>query len=360
MARQPFLKAIALFLIFVTASASLAAAPDPAISASHSSSHGSDFKLQDVLEHHLMDSPIVEWNIGGKKIYNNDPGFHKKTRFIRDYYFHDEKGIYRWEGGVPMHITRRVAMMMIVSLLLVLVFVSAAIIIRKNPLRVQGRFASFIETLVQYVRVEIGEANMGHHAKSYHSYLLTLFFFILFANLLGLFPPVGELMQIGGEGLHLVAAPAEHQIPFLVALWPAITVTGDIAVTGTLAIFTTLMLWVTGFRYQGYRFLWHVVPAGIHPILYILLWPMEFVIGPVAKGFALTIRLLANMTGGHIVILVLIGFIFQFKSLFYFIVPISLAGASAIYILEIFVAFLQAFIFTLLSAIFMGQVMHRH
>jgi F-type H+-transporting ATPase subunit a len=88
------------------------------------------------------------------------------------------------------------------------------------------------------------------------------------------------------------------------------------------------------------------------------MWPLEFIIGPLAKGFALTVRLLANMTGGHVIILVLIGFIFQFKTLW--IAPVSVVGATVIYMLEIFVAFLQAFIFALLSALFMGQMMHRH
>ena len=92
--------------------------------------------------------------------------------------------------------------------------------------------------------------------------------------------------------------------------------------------------------------------------LWPLLWPLEFIISPIAKAFALTVRLLANMTAGHVVILALLGFIFEFRS--YAIVPISIGGATAIYLLEIFVAFVQAFIFTLLTSLFVGSSMHRH
>jgi F-type H+-transporting ATPase subunit a len=88
------------------------------------------------------------------------------------------------------------------------------------------------------------------------------------------------------------------------------------------------------------------------------MWPLEFIISPLAKCFALTVRLLANMTAGHVIILALLGFIFKFQS--FWIVPISILGAGAIYVLEIFVAFLQAYIFVLLTSIFVGSVMHRH
>jgi len=88
------------------------------------------------------------------------------------------------------------------------------------------------------------------------------------------------------------------------------------------------------------------------------MFPLEFIVSPLAKAFALTVRLLANMTAGHVVILALLGFIFEFQS--YAVVPISILGATAIYMLEIFVAFLQAFIFTLLTSLFVGSSMHRH
>lgn len=331
------------------------------VAAHHSEEHASEgFDLGSVLSHHLMDSAVLEWNIGGKKVYEGEEGFHGQTPFVRTYTFHDEKGNYRYEGGIPMHLTRRVTMMWVVSIVLIAFFVGAAQYIKKNPYRVNGRFAGLVESLVQFVRDDIAESNMHHHSKGYQPYLLTVFFFILFGNLLGLFPPVGELLHLSKEAMVGGASHGggHHETPFLVALWPGITITGDVAVTLTLALITTVMIWVTGFRYQGVQFLWHVVPNGVPVALFPLMWFLEFIVGPLAKGFALTIRLLANMTGGHVIILVLIGFIFQFKSLA--VVPVSVVGATIIYMLEIFVAFLQAFIFALLSALFMGQMMHRH
>ncbi|MBW7859332.1 MAG: F0F1 ATP synthase subunit A, partial [Leptonema sp. (in: Bacteria)] len=100
------------------------------------------------------------------------------------------------------------------------------------------------------------------------------------------------------------------------------------------------------------------VPGGVPFWLFPLMWPIEFIVGPLAKGFALMIRLMANMTAGHVLILVLVGFIFQVGQAW--IVPISVFGMGAIYVLEILVAVLQAFIFALLSSIFIGLMMHRH
>lgn len=104
-------------------------------------------------------------------------------------------------------------------------------------------------------------------------------------------------------------------------------------------------------------FIRNIVPDGIPLLLWPIMWPIEF-IGLFTKPFALAIRLLANMTAGHMIILVLLGFIFQFQS--YLVAPVSIAGSIAIYLLEIFVAFLQAYIFTFLTSLFISQVQHRH
>jgi F-type H+-transporting ATPase subunit a len=323
--------------------------------------HGeSDFNLQELLVHHLMDSPVVEFNVGGHKVYKGEEAFEKDP--YRRYIFSDERGEYKWEGGLPLHLTRRVLMMFIASLVLILVLLIAARKISSNPYRVNGVFANLMEVLIQFVRNDIADKNM-HHAKAFHPFILTVFFFVLTFNLLGLFPPLGEIAQsivnlAGGEAAHEGA----HGVSVLQAIWPGITVTGDIAVTMTLAIITTLLIWVIGFVYQGPKFLLSCIPHGmpkaIAAPLFFLLFPLELIIGPIAKGFALTIRLLANMTAGHVIILVLIGFIFQFKS--YALIPVSVGAAGMIYLLEIFVAFLQAFIFTLLTAIFIGSSMHAH
>jgi len=216
-------------------------------------------------------------------------------------------------------------------------------------MKVQGRFASSVEAVVGYIKDDVVDASMHGHGHAYHHYMLTLFFFILAGNLMGIIPPVGEVVSLfSEEGHHSLAA----------LIWSGITITGDVSVTVSLAAMTFVLIMGTGFAYQGIMFIPHSVPKGVPVLLWPLMWPLEFIISPLAKCFALTVRLLANMTAGHVIILALLGFIFKFQS--YWIVPISIVGAGAIYVLEIFVAFLQAYIFVLLTSIFVGSVMHRH
>ena len=299
-----------------------------------------------------------------------------KTPFLRSYTFHDEQGqIYKYAGGIPLHLTRRVVQMALIGGLLVFFAALASRAIRRNPYRISSRFANLVETLFEWCRKDVIDNSMHGHAKGFHSYLLTLFFFLLLMNLAGLLPPVGEGLEklwhsFSSHSSVYTETGGHHEISPIQAIWPGITVTGDISVTLAMAALVGLMIWVTGFRYQGFRYLWQVVPNGTPPPLYVLLWPLEFIVSPFAKAFALTIRLLANMTAGHVIILALIGFIFQSASLWFGglgsalgafgITFVSVAGTVAIYFLEIVVAFLQAFIFTLLTALFIGSAMHRH
>lgn len=319
--------------------------------------------FDEVLSHHLMDAPIIELNIGGRKVYENEPEFHRDP--YKRYVFKDEKGLYKWEGGIPLHITKRVVMMWIVSILLLVIFISAANKISQNPMKIKSRFTNLIEVLFEFVRKDIAEANMHHPSGFFLGYVITAFFFILFSNLLGLFPPFGEIAELvysNITGHHTPHGEGELPSP-IIAIWPGITVTGDIAVTFTLASLTTILIWLAGFKYQGIQFIWHAVPSGVPLWLFPLMWPIEFIIGPLAKGFALMIRLLANMTAGHVVILVIASFIFTFAKwtiLAVVVTSLSIFGMGFMYILEILVAFLQAFIFTLLSSIFIGLSMHQH
>ena len=336
---------------------------------------GAAFDLASLLSHHLMDSVIWEWNIGGEKVHEGDARF-DDSAFLRRYSFRDSEGsLYKYSGGIPMHLTRRVVQMMILSLLLILLLSLAARRISRNPYRIAGPFSNMLESIFQWCKRDIIEPSMHGHAKGFSSYILTLFFFILFLNLGGLFPPIGEGIQklwygfFAEEGHRQGHGQGSTESAFI-ALWPGITVTGDISVTFALALLTAVMIWVTGFRCQGPKYLWRVVPNGVPVALFPLLWPLEFIVGPLAKGFALSIRLLANMTAGHVIILALMGFIFQSASLWYgglgsalgalSINLASLSGVLAIYFLEIMVAFLQAFIFTLLTALFVGSAIHRH
>ena len=192
-------------------------------------------------------------------------------------------------------------------------------------------FAGGIEALVLYIRNEVIIPNVGHHGGAFAPFLLTLFFFIMFCNLWGIFP------------------------------WGS-TATGNISVTATLALITFVVVEAAGMRAQGIGYLgtifyWNKdLPLYMRIPMAIIISPIEF-IGKLTKPFALMIRLFANMTAGHIVVLALIGMIFSFKSI------ISIAPffmAVAINLLEFGVALLQAFIFTLLSSVFIGQIRTAH
>ena len=315
--------------------------------ASDSSHNEESFDLAEVISHHLVDSPIFPLAFGGRKVFEGDPDFNPNYPSIFEDHATGKK--YHFQDAFEMHITKRVTMMWIVSFTLILVFVPLARKIAKNPYKVQSRGASAVEAFIQFLKNDVIETSMHGHGHSYYGYLFSLFFFVLFCNLFGLIPSVGEIIALfTGGGHHSLAGE----------IWSGITVTGDVSVTAALAGITLILIYGTGFIYQGALFPIYSVPNGVPVALYVLMLPLEFIISPLAKSFALTVRLLANMTAGHVVILALLGFIFQFKS--YFVVPISILGSVAIYMLEIFVAFLQAYIFTLLTSLFVGSSMHRH
>lgn len=192
-------------------------------------------------------------------------------------------------------------------------------------------FAAGLEAVVLYLRNEVVMRNIPHGGARYAPFVLTLFFFILFANLLGLIP-YGS------------------------------TATGNISVTATLAIITFIVIEVAGIRAQGAGYLKTIVywPADM-PLMMklpmtLIMTPIE-IVGKLTKPFALAIRLFANMTAGHIVVLALIGLIFTFGNL---MSGAPLLMAVAIMILELFVAFLQAYIFALLSSVFIGLMTEAH
>ena len=188
-----------------------------------------------------------------------------------------------------------------------------------------------IEAMVLYMRNEVILPNVGHQGERYVPFLLTLFFFILTMNLLGL-------------------------VPY------GATATGNIAVTATLAIITFLVVEISGMislgrHYWSTIFYWNkdlALPMRI--VMFLILSPVEFV-GKLTKPIALAIRLFANMTAGHIVVLAFIGMIFTFAGL---ASGLPFLMAVAIMLLEIFIAFLQAFIFTMLSSVFIGQIREAH
>ncbi len=220
--------------------------------------------------------------------------------------------------GIDMSITKYVVFLWLSALVLV---VSLIIVARRNSkAAVPKGFGNLIEIFVEFVRDEIVLPNMGPAGMKYISYILTTFFFILLMNLFGLFP---------------YGASA----------------TGNVNVTAGLAVIAFIMIQISAIREQGMKHYLAHLTGGVHWIMWPIMIPLE-VLGLFTKAFALCIRLFANMSGGHIVILSLLGLIFIFKS--YIVAPASVAFVVGLNMLELFVAFLQAYVFTILTAIFMG------
>ena len=242
----------------------------------------------------------------------------------------------RWNpihiGGLTIDIspTRLVVMLWLAALLCILTTLLA--LRAHNRKRLEGKapsgFGNGLEALVLYLRNEVVLKNVGPHGNGYVPYLLTLFFFILFSNLLGL-------------------------VPY------GATATGNISVTATLAIVTFIVIELAGMKAQGWRYINTIVfwpremSLGMKLPITFILTPIE-IIGKFTKPFALAIRLFANMVSGHVVLLALISLIFTFGS--WILVPAPILIAVSISVLELFVAFLQAFIFTLLSSVFIGLI----
>jgi F-type H+-transporting ATPase subunit a len=245
-------------------------------------------------------------------------------------------------GGLTIDFspTKHLVFMLVAATLVALVFVLSA----RAIARAQGAgrpakgFAGAMEATALYIRQEVILPNVGHHGEGFVPYLLTLFFFILAMNLLGLLP--------GGA-----------------------TATGNIAVTAALAVMAFFVIEVTGMRALGTKgylktifYLPQGLPGGIggsalKVLLLAVMTPIEL-IGKLAKPFALAVRLFANMTSGHVLVLALIGLTFIFKS---YAVGVAAAGlATGVMLLELFVAFLQAFVFTLLTSVFIGLMRAEH
>jgi len=222
-------------------------------------------------------------------------------------------------------ITKNVVALWIAILLLLVIFISIAGTYNKRINTAPKGLQSFLEPIIVFVRDDIARPNIGYKYQRYMPFLLTVFFFILINNLVGLVP-----FFPGGSN-----------------------VTGNIAVTFVLAIITMIVVNVNGNKYY-----WkHIFAPDVPILLYIIMIPIE-IIGIISRPFALMIRLFANITAGHIIVLSLISLIFVFKSIA--VAPVSVAFVVFMDVLELLVAFLQAFIFTLLTALFIGTATEEH
>lgn len=301
-----------------------------------------EFNASEVILHHVVDDHIWHlWDHGGTIylpviVYTAERGldvfsahhFYDEHHNIVEYngYKLDHDHIYLTESGkevLDLSITKNVAMLLINATLLLLVFITAAKGYKTNHGMAPKGLQSFLEPVIVFVRDEIVKPNIGHHYEKFLPYMLTLFFFILFGNILGLLPGAGNL-------------------------------TGNIAVTLTLAVFTFIITNVKGNKQYWSHIFW---TPGVPLLLRIVILPVE-IIGIFTKPFSLTVRLFVAITAGHIVLLSLISLAFIFQS-------ITVGFVSSLIVLfinliELLVAGIQAYVFTLFSSLYIGMATADH
>lgn len=271
-----------------------------------SASEGESANIGDVIMHHLTDRIVDSGFIGWIN-----------TTFLNEKVF----------GIFDMRITRWVVMMWVVMILCMVTFIPLARAIKRSVNGSKSRWVNLWEVIIGYIVKEVVEPNFGKSTSKVAPYFLGLFFFILFSNLFGLIPGMS-------------------------------TATGNLAVTGGLALLTFLQMFIVGFAKNGPLWIFSgIVPHGLPLWIYIIMWPIELV-GLFMKPIVLMIRLFANMLAGHIVIIVFLMLIIMFES---FLIAIG-SVPMVVFVdgLELLVAFVQAYVFTMLSAIFVSSCMHSH
>jgi F-type H+-transporting ATPase subunit a len=303
--------------------------------------HAGEEKLDasSLIIHHVLDDHIWHlWDHGGTIylpviVYSSEKGldifssrhFYDEHHNVVEYdgYKLDHERIYlsaSHKAVLDLSITKNVAMLFINAALLLFVFLGVAKGYEKNKGRAPSGLQSFFEPIIVFVRDEIVKPNIGHHYEKFLPYMLTLFFFILFGNLLGLLPGAGNL-------------------------------TGNIAVTLTLATLTFIITNFNGNKsYWGHIFWTPGVPLPLR----IIILPVE-IVGIFTKPISLTIRLFVAITAGHIVLLSLIFLAFIFKSVWVGVG--STVMVLFISLIELLVAGIQAYVFVLFSSLYIGMAM---
>lgn len=325
---------------------------DPSVMINHHIMDAHDWHLFDMkdeagVEHPVsIPLPVILWD-NGLHVFMSS-AFHHGQHAVEsngNYYFNAHEHIYKTnaegtlaydDNGVitnahPMDfsITKNVAMLFINAVVMIMIFMAVARGYKKNAKRAPRGIQSFFEPIIIYVRDEIVKPNIGPKYEKYLPYLLTLFFFIWFGNLLGLLPAAANL-------------------------------TGNIAVTLTLSVLTLIITLASGRKTYWLHILdplGNSMPWIAKLPLYLILWPIE-IIGILTKPFSLMVRLFANITAGHIIILSIISLTFITQSLIVGVA--STAFATVMNMLELFVALLQAYVFTLLSSMYFGQAVEEH
>ncbi len=281
---------------------------------------GGEFDIQEMILQHLVDSR--EWEVGPWVIQL--PEIHVPLGPV----------------VLDLSITKHVLFMFFAALIVIAIMIPAARSARRaheeGAQRGPKGAANVVEAFVLFLRDEVAMPNIGQGGERFVPFVVTIFFFILLSNLLGLIP------------------------------WGA-TPTGNISVTAALAILSFIVIEVAGMMElgaKGYAKTIFYAPPGMHwamkiPML-IIMTPVEF-LGKLTKPFALAIRLFANMTAGHAVVLALTGL--AVTASLAGVLPVAIAPvlmATAIMVLELFVAFLQAYIFAMLTSVFIGMIRHAH
>ena len=293
------------------------------------------FKKGDKKHYVSFPLPIIIYHNQGFDVFTSSRFFDKKNKRVE--YKVDDR-IYSIDkkseqikavspDGKPIDIidfsiTKNVVLILLCFLLMAYVFIKMANSYKRGPL--PSGFGRLLEPVVLYIRDDIARPNIGEkHYKKYMSFLLTVFFFIWFVNLFGL-TPLGS------------------------------NVTNNIAVTASLAVLTYVITTFTANKnYWGHIFWMPGVPTPMK----IILAPIEL-LGTIIKPFSLMIRLYANMTAGHVVLMSILGLIFIFQS--WLGGTLSFGLAFALCLLELLVCALQAYIFTMLSALYFGAAVEEH
>ena len=222
--------------------------------------------------------------------------------------------------GLDISLNKAVIMMWVIIALATWFLIAAGRKRRLIPTRLQSLAEMFVEFIQGMILDTIGKQGMR-----FFPFLATLFIFILFANLIGLIPG-------------------------------SYTVTSQIVVTAAFALFVYAMSLVVGFAYHGVKFLQILIPPGTPPLLLPLMMPIEL-ISQLARPFALAVRLFANMTAGHTILAVLFGMALSLPLL---IGWLPFAFTVAISVLEVGIAFIQAYIFTILTCVYLGDGINLH
>ena len=265
--------------------------------------------------------------------------------------------------GIDFSVTKHVLMLWLVAAFVLLVVITTVRRFLKQERPIPVGFMNALEAVVEFIRDSIALPNVGKKwVNTWTPLLLTFFVFIFCANAIGLIPIFEVLGLLDYFVLHTADDSFVKHI-----MHGGTTATGNFNVTAALAVVTFGSIILAGSRAHGFVKHWkNLVPPGMAWPLYILLIPIE-IMGMLVRPFALTMRLAANMTGGHIAVLAILSFVFLFTEMFGRAVAgvgvgiaVAVPLATAISGLEIIVVLVQTYVFTLLSAVFIGMAIHVH